>query len=95
MYAGRIISAPAITTIRPLRMSCISVPAIVVLVPVVIAPTASAFLEYVPYIDDSRFRGWKELPGDCHVCGVSYHPGLRSYFSSLCLEFPNKQLHRF
>jgi len=46
MYAGRIISAPAITTIRPLRMSCISVPAIVVLVPVVIAPTTGPFFEW-------------------------------------------------
>src|SRR5438093_13725109 len=47
----------------------------------------------VPYIDDSRVRGRKELPRDCHIRGVSYHPRLRSYLSSLRLELPHKQFH--
>src|SRR5205823_5692305 len=54
-----------------------------------------SILRMVSYIDDSRFRGWQELPGDCHVRGVSYHPSLRSYFSSLGLELPHKQFHGF
>src|SRR5712691_9409014 len=47
----------------------------------------------VPYIDDSRVRGWKKLPRNCHVCRVSYHPRLGSYLSSLRLELPHEQFH--
>src|SRR5207245_2353987 len=47
----------------------------------------------VPYIDDSRVRGWKKPPRNRHVCRVSYHPRLRSYLSSFRLELPHKQFH--
>src|SRR6266568_3831579 len=93
MYAGRIISAPAITTIIPLRMSCISVPAIVVFVPVVRRTSYWSFPRMVPYIDDSRVRGWKKLPRNRHVRRVSYHPRFRSNLSSFRLELPHKQFH--